>query len=92
MNTKHTPGPWRLRELIDSTLAVYGSGEYDIVFPKRNAPRDADALLIAAAPEMLEALEATLPELHWANTHGLRCDELIAMVKGAIAKAKGDRE
>lgn len=69
MTTKHTPGPWRLRPLIDNTLAVYGSGEYDIVFPKRGGPMDADARLIAAAPDLLKALKpiADIPEVFWRN-------------------------
>lgn len=97
MSTKHTPGPWRLRELNNSTLAVYGSGEYDIVFPKRNAPRDADARLIAAAPELLEALEEIMKceaafstdQLTFANNV---IKKHVEIAQAAIAKAKGELE
>lgn len=47
---KHTPGPWRLRELIDGSYAIYGKGEYDLIFPIR-AGLDANSQLIAAAPK-----------------------------------------
>ncbi len=48
---------------------------------------EANARLIAAAPELVEALKAALPSLHWANTHGSRCEEDIAKAKAALAKA-----
>jgi hypothetical protein len=89
---KHTPGPWRLRELADDTLAVYGAGEYDIIFPKRGAPKDANARLIAAAPELLAALE----RLSWCANHtmyenpdNLAMQEALTKSLAAIAKATG---
>ncbi len=68
--SKHTPGPWRLRELYDGAYTVYGEGEYNIIFPlltgistltgkanaKSIAAAKANACLIAAAPELWEAL------------------------------------
>lgn len=46
-----------------------------------------DAPLLAAAPALLEACRAALPQLHWANCHGSRCDEAIATIEAAIAAA-----
>lgn len=60
---EHTPGPWRVREFVDGSLGIYGKGEYDIVATVHiddgtNIPQAvADAYLIVAAPQMLEALE-----------------------------------
>ena len=97
----HTPGPWQ--------IIVNKHGQYDIVatsktdgiafIDKRNDPDEerANAYLIAAAPEMLEALE----ELRrWfddnVSTYEPHCSpEYAAMwrrVRNAIAKAKGEHE
>ena len=55
MTTKHTPGPW---QWLDSGLW----GEHDFIYTDpKNAEFAANAALIAAAPELLEALEAWLP-------------------------------
>ena len=42
-----------------------------------------------AAPQLLEALLVSLPNLEWANLHGSRCDEVIVQVKNAIKAARG---
>jgi hypothetical protein len=54
--TGHTPGPWRLHNPAADTLAVhYGPNELHS-WPTNYTPQDlADAALIAAAPELLEA-------------------------------------
>ena len=50
----------------------------------------ANARLIASAPELLEALEAILPDLeHYVATHGPGPDKRLAAARAAIAKAKG---
>ncbi len=98
---KHTPGPWTVyptTELVDNrgTEGVTGynieseSGEIvgmeGIEFWKENA--EANANLIASAPDLLEALETAL--------HDSGCDgDLCAhwwheKARRAIAKAKGE--
>lgn len=47
------------------------------------------ATMICALHDLLECCREALPHLHWANTHGSRCDEAIASVEAAIAKATG---
>lgn len=64
--TNHTPGPWKYRQLYaDGNIITEGdyweifTYEYDVAaFFSRGAPirKEADARLIAAAPELLEAL------------------------------------
>ena len=82
MKTKHTLGPWRVHEgwglTVESSkcrIASIASAEYNA---------EANAHLIAAAPDMLEALERVLEtKAHiGAIAH--------TMVKMAIAKAKGE--
>ena len=66
-NAKHTPGPWVVRT-IDQSLATVETqdGEYIICnaaqlrwddWKTEHAERKANARLIAAAPELLEALQ-----------------------------------
>lgn len=100
---KHTPGPWNLSESHSGAdrsvfalspkhqnpiwIARVYNGDGSIHTP---APiRDANARLIAAAPDLLEACEETL------RLHDLSEDDRLAGVIGiairaAIAKAKGD--
>ena len=61
MADKHTRGPWRIfRDGASNdtayvrTEAEFGAGEIAVLYSQ---PNEADALLIAAAPELLEALE-----------------------------------
>jgi len=55
-----------------------------------NGELAANARLIAAAPELLEALEAVIPDLeHYVATHGPGPDKRLAIARAAIAKAKG---
>ena len=78
---KHTPGPWTASE-------PNGRGEGWKVGPAwlgeatRSERSAADALLIASAPALLEALQ----ELRYACT-----DKAFAMADAAIAKATGEQ-
>lgn len=85
MSDKHSPGPWRWIEedpndpdrmprLVDSdgldVCSFGGGGSYDQF--AGTPPDDADARLIAAAPEMLVLLRkaASVIEFHLARTLG----------------------
>lgn len=75
--TKHTPGPWDLQE----TLISHGSKRPLARIWNEHENWEANARLIAAAPELLAALEDGInggwkKEEHWENA------------KAAIAKAK----
>ena len=60
---KHTPGPWRSGPHVrDTASMVYagdyaGEGEPDLIVEIESEDHRADARLIAAAPELLEALK-----------------------------------
>lgn len=87
MTTKHTPGPWRFNPVgevrgADWNVVIcdtYGNGDDDVA--------DADARLIAAAPDLLAACEMALLDMrYYATVHG----ESITAIEAAIAKAKGE--
>jgi hypothetical protein len=89
MNT-HTPGPWnddaglgivRADMLIVATAS--GPNETDAV--SSIAQRDANARLIAAAPDLLEALRGMADEAY----HGVKAQLWMTKARAAIAKAEG---
>ena len=91
MSTQHTPGPWVIRkndayEEYWVQLEHYTVGPASIVFSK------ADADLIAAAPELLEALqlcEGNISSL-LASAHPKVYGEWLRVVSEAISKATGE--
>jgi len=78
MNTKHTPGPWKTRKGFDSdTIEVFAPNpkigrpfqptELAVVQADSREGK-ANASLIAAAPELLEAVQSLLPiAVHYLN-------------------------
>ena len=96
--TAHTPGPWR----VDATrqTAVRGfDGRHVATLEAGSQPtRDADARLIAAAPDLLAALRRVAPWIGKLIADGghLQCvapqDAVGALdqAEAAIAKAKGE--
>jgi hypothetical protein len=78
--SRHTPGPWGAITNASCGYTIQGDGwtlcEVDLL---------PDARLIAAAPELLEALEGLLNALPSATTH-----PAIKAARAAIAKAKGE--
>ena len=91
--SKHTPGPWIVYEFVDG---------YDIRAPEAECyvatasdpeavwgaiGREEDARLIAAAPELLEALENLL-KVH--EGEGGTQHNAADIARAAIAKAKGE--
>lgn len=91
--SKHTPGPWIVKERVagfdilapESVYAVAEDpgGDYGVIDDLQ------DARLIAAAPDLLEALEGTaalLEQLGFVSGDSLTVDA----ARVAIAKAKGE--
>ena len=88
MSTKHTPGPW----MHDDDGLIYANGAI-IADPNCESSqildideREANARLIAKAPELLDALEHLLHEADYENleTAGKRkARALIAEIEGA---------
>lgn len=95
MNTKHTPGPWLVQEMprqSDRITPDDGEGTTICEFPYGawDTPEvEANARLIASAPDLLEALYKILndPVLDSDTQRLLRAHKVA---RAAIAKAIGD--
>lgn len=90
--TKHTPGPWKVNGHPGNNA---GTDWRQVTDCKENPVFIAEchknnARLIAAAPEMLEALERLLvaPDLNWDHMEQESIDAM-EQARAAIAKAKG---
>jgi hypothetical protein len=70
----HTPGEWIAKECPGGDIALYGENQRgDIGLVRTSNPhRNADAALIAAAPELLAALEGVASE----STPGERAETI----------------
>ena len=85
----HTPGPWRWSK----KRWYLKSQTHYVLSVKETLPSEANARLIAAAPDMLDALEGLVDRatcycgdcIDMPVNHG----ETILRAKAAIAKAKG---
>lgn len=93
MTTQHTSGPWAVGLYGVSERAVIKCGAKTIATigyvddGESNLHTHANARLIAAAPELLEALQAMLADA--SVGHGVPSFTALDMAKQAIAKAKG---
>ena len=92
-HTKHTPGPWTLKHFDECQTVVIGDGvTLAIVSVGEGRPNgEANARLIAAAPELLAAANL----IHHAYASSTTNDELfqrisrpISVLLDAIAKAE----
>lgn len=109
--SKHTPGPWRFNKRDEMDVAIWGSDGFticgdvyviaDVSFPEKNdayGHEEANARLIAAAPDLLEALEAAIehglvPKSSASEGGAMRHVSQVKcadQIRAAIAKAKGE--
>lgn len=106
--SKYTKGPWVLDEFSDEQWDICIEREEDFLVicemtsaiesstTKLTAEDKANARLIAAAPELLEALQQAVGSLEWAASVigdiPPKCDyiERIEEAKAIIAKATGE--
>ena len=94
--SKHTPGPWEIKRHFDSCYRYISAPEHialaQVVWcveeEERSPVCEANAHLIAAAPELLEALQNLL-KVH--EGEGGTQHHAGDMARAAIAKAKGER-
>ncbi len=86
-NNNHTPGPWKIEQGGGRGAWIEGTdGEYAALAAGNTDERaNANASLIAAAPELLEALEAFVEEYAWIS------DKLSIAARAAIAKARAGK-
>ena len=101
MKTQHTPGPWTIHADTDGWPLVMSGGVAGRIVANVNPqscpdessapafvamPCEANARLIAAAPELLEALEASLALIDLVIPFE---GEVTRTARAAIAKAEG---
>jgi hypothetical protein len=85
--SKHTPGPWQVGH-FDSNMICDSDGANRGCSPIARvegtaAKRRANARLIAAAPDLLEALRPLTKGVYWIT------DAQVKAARAAIAKAEG---
>ena len=98
MSAKHTPGPWTTqndgRDIINIQHSNNDPGAISMTLAKVIArmtwrsQAEANARLIAAAPDLLEALKACDEAMSYMSEYDIPIT-LPDMVKAAIAKAIG---
>ena len=91
----HTPGPWKAEACPCGHSACRSWNVRPITYGQGIIGDEADARLMAAAPELLEALKAAVDSLQYVNDslpltsgYGVR-HERIEKGLAAIAKAEG---
>lgn len=77
----HTPGPWEQRDTPGYNDTEIWAGKMPVAKVRDG---DYDSRLIAAAPDMLAALEAVA---NWTSSH----QSVFEQVRAAIAKATDQR-
>jgi len=81
MSAKHSPGPWQWRMNPDGYgYMVYSESADELIMSGVDV--EADARLIAAAPELMEALRAVLKEADRDTESFIAARALIARVEG----------
>ncbi len=97
----HTPGPWRVyvhgRPMNDPTMPLMWWLSRDDAKPHASlgTDKEADARLIAAAPELLDALADMLSGWRYiretyGDLGGVGWDRAEKAARAAIAKARGE--
>ncbi len=98
--TKFTPGPWVINKTYATMLIITGQSDMDVCQVDAGYDSDlsqysaddeeqANAHLIAAAPELYDALSGLL--YHDENGIGEGYDEVIEAARLALAKARGEQ-
>ncbi len=85
--SNYTQGTWRY-EFVDGYCGELISSAGEVVATFLDEPSDEDAKLIAAAPELLEALKEIFRELAWDQLPPHK-RSLAENASAAIAKATG---
>jgi hypothetical protein len=89
--TKHTPGPWKISKDGTAGMSHEIRAEFVTVARTYSSAKECNdnARLIAAAPELLQALKWTIGALESECGDKLHCSALYQDALAAIAKAEG---
>lgn len=87
MTTKHTKGPWSVSQTGKYVRLCIPGTVLNICKMEINGDEEANARLIAAAPELLEALKALCSELHQGRKFNVRnSDDFRLLTADAYAR------
>lgn len=88
---KHTPGPWKAGEMGDRFIVFVDDGTNTSTTIADEIKDEEDARLIAASPELLDALVGLLnmPEFDGTPEASLLRRDSKRAARAAIAKAEG---
>lgn len=99
METKHTPGPWEVDAIDSTTIQIKAEGAVVAevasasAFTRLSEEQRANARLIAAAPELLDALQNFADQMdgcmNWPDTTSsqIALGDIANIARAAIAKA-----
>ena len=94
MKQTHTPGPWRrYRDKKGRVSKIEGRGGRVCTFQPSDLNVEANASLIAAAPDLLEALEeivASNPSVTINSSGWMEDVSAIEKARNAIRRARGE--
>jgi hypothetical protein len=90
-NATHTQGPWSIRRNFNGrgALDLFGEGGQIIIGNALIINQEANARLIAAAPDLLQALHDVDAYLAPEGDEEDHYNYIRAIIKGAISKAQG---
>lgn len=89
MSAQHTPGPWLVRATPESSNQdfIVSDGKYAVASIDYCDESDANACLIAAAPELLKALDAAIYALR-SFQHGNGSEEFARDIASHCAAVR----
>ena len=94
MTTQHTPGPWTNDPadgaLVDARVNGRLVAIAEVFHCDTDESREANARLIAAAPDLLAALEQVMGCITGDNIERIHLPVYLDNARAAIRKAKGD--
>jgi hypothetical protein len=86
---RHTPTPWQLEKgELSSTWFIHNSGAEVCMIPNHTLYQEANARLIAAAPDLLAACEKAVEHLERIASGRGNAEPIIDVIKEAIRKAR----
>lgn len=92
--TQFTPGPWKAINALGVWIVGCGDDHLLTKIPAGSVDAEANARLIAAAPELLDALNslsAVCEQAQLRHGHGV-WSQLLDDARAAIAKARGESQ
>ena len=90
--SKHTPGPWAIRQEKEGWCRIYAPKDYYVGGEIAHYVSNANANLIAAAPDMLEALQSLIACDFGANGWTETAEQAAIKARTAVLKATGEKK